>query len=532
MPQATTRDDLRSMPILDKPVISYDDIIAEMYGDELGPRDLVTVLGEREHAPKTGHTSGDGKVHAILGASSSDRWMKCPGSVRMSKGMPNRSSVYAMEGTVAHHLAEMSLAADVAPHWFIGQFLNVKGELSDDYPEESEDENMAFEITEEMADAVAVYTVEIERVTQELKALYPGEEVHTFLEKGFDLSRLYPDMFGTNDYSIFVKGEMLVVLDYKHGRGKVVEARDNPQLLYYALGAILEICRSHDDLPKIVRTIVVQPRAKHRDGYIRSWDYTLDEVTTFSRTLIEKAINTEDPDAPLVPGETQCFFCNGKARPCPAIFERAQELAMQDFTDLTEEEFTEVKGSKTLMTKAGTEFAKGMVEKTLSNREMMIAVLRIAPVLDAWIRDVQAYAQHEAENGVQIDDHKLVRKRSNRKLRDEKETIARLRSMGVPDKDIFKEPKVKTPAQLEKIKAIGKELVAELSYHPEGALTLVTNADARPAIDRNPFGDLEPDELNIIDAEFTVIGQGDPLALAAPLATEFDLDDDSAWDIV
>ena len=33
------------------------------------------------------------------------RWATCPGSVRLSKGIPNRSSKYAQEGTDAHEWA-------------------------------------------------------------------------------------------------------------------------------------------------------------------------------------------------------------------------------------------------------------------------------------------------------------------------------------------------------------------------------------------------------------------------------------------
>lgn len=516
--------------------VSYDDIIEILEADKVikSSNKLVALLGDHyKPVVKVGHTSGDGKVHAILGASSADRWFKCPGSIRMSKGMPNRSSRYAQEGTVAHHLCELSLDSDVAPHWFIGQWLDSKGNLTDDAPEETEDENLAFEIDEDMADAVSMYTnyicEEIEKVGKE----YPSGKLHTFLEKGFDLSRLYPGMFGTNDYSIFVEGEILIVIDYKHGRGKVVEAKNNPQLLYYALGAILEICKDRGTLPKIIRTVIVQPRAAHRDGPIREWDYTLDEVIAFSEELVAAAIRTEDPNAPLVPGESQCFFCNGKARPCPAVFERAQELALQDFTDVGDEELVMVVGAKTELTASGIELSKAMVEKTLSRHDMMLAVLKMAPVIDSWIRDIEAYAQHEHENGRPIMDengnspYKLVRKRSNRKHKNEEATIKDLKAKGFKDKDIYKEPKVKTPAQLEKVKGITKDVLADLIFHPLGTLTLVTQEDARPAIEVNPFGDVTDAEMamsghGVIEGTFKVI-EGEP---------DFDLVDDSEWDIL
>ena len=58
------------------------------------------------------------KPHAILGASSSHRWLACPGSIRLSAGMPNTGSVYAEEGTAAHELAEkcLNLGHDAADH--------------------------------------------------------------------------------------------------------------------------------------------------------------------------------------------------------------------------------------------------------------------------------------------------------------------------------------------------------------------------------------------------------------------------------
>ena len=48
-------------------------------------------------------------IHAKLGASGSDRWMNCPGSIRTAHGLPDTTSIYAQEGTAAHSLAERAL---------------------------------------------------------------------------------------------------------------------------------------------------------------------------------------------------------------------------------------------------------------------------------------------------------------------------------------------------------------------------------------------------------------------------------------
>ena len=49
------------------------------------------------------------KKHSILSPSSSSRWLKCPGSVRLTKDMENPTSSYAEIGTEAHELCEWKL---------------------------------------------------------------------------------------------------------------------------------------------------------------------------------------------------------------------------------------------------------------------------------------------------------------------------------------------------------------------------------------------------------------------------------------
>lgn len=59
-------------------------------------------------------------AHSILGASSAGRWMKCPGSVRLCKGLPNVSSEAAKEGTAAHWFAEQCLKRKCDADYFLG----------------------------------------------------------------------------------------------------------------------------------------------------------------------------------------------------------------------------------------------------------------------------------------------------------------------------------------------------------------------------------------------------------------------------
>ena len=49
------------------------------------------------------------KAHAILSASSSDRWLHCPPSARLCESYEDKGSDYAAEGTDAHALGEFKL---------------------------------------------------------------------------------------------------------------------------------------------------------------------------------------------------------------------------------------------------------------------------------------------------------------------------------------------------------------------------------------------------------------------------------------
>ena len=49
------------------------------------------------------------KGHALLSASSSERWLHCPPSARLCESYDDKGSNYAAEGTDAHELCEYKL---------------------------------------------------------------------------------------------------------------------------------------------------------------------------------------------------------------------------------------------------------------------------------------------------------------------------------------------------------------------------------------------------------------------------------------
>ena len=78
------------------------------------------------------------------------------------------------------------------------------------------------------------------------------------IEQRLDYSEYVEEGFGTGDCVIIGDGTLHIV-DYKHGRGVLVEADDNPQMKLYALGA-LELFDCIYDIDTVSMTIY-QPDA-------------------------------------------------------------------------------------------------------------------------------------------------------------------------------------------------------------------------------------------------------------------------------
>ena len=235
----------------------------------------------------------DRPVHSSIGASSMYRWKNCPGSVRLSQGLPNKSNIYADEGSAAHEI--VSLALERA--------------FSENRP--------TVEVLNDIVKALSVYTTYIEKIKKD-------NPIH--IEHSFDMGDIFPDLYGTADCVLYDKStKILHVIDYKHGQGIPIEVTDNLQLSYYALGALTTLDYNCE---KVTMTII-QPRCYHPDGHIRSWTVPSLYFIDFELDLIAAAKETKKKNALLAAG-AHCMFCLAKAI-CPQKEKVAQADAKKQF---------------------------------------------------------------------------------------------------------------------------------------------------------------------------------------------------------
>jgi hypothetical protein len=380
------------------------------------------------------------------------------------EGLESSSSAFAMEGTAAHELAARALLKDLDPDAWLDAAIEVE-------------KNEYITVTDEMVEAVTVYV----HYVREAAANAAGK---LWIEKRFDLASMNPPapMYGTTDAAIFtprtkptkrnVNGQMqmvmgkpslLEIVDYKHGRGVVVEALDNPQLLYYALGAIM----ATKVRPDRVKVTVVQPRAPHTDGIIRSAEYEYEEIVEFKNQLFEDARATQDPGASLCMGDW-CRFC-----PAQAICPEQQDLFVQTMADpFTHSQLVAVE-----------EFGAELPVPEGLSREVILEVMEKAPMIEAWFKSIREHVRELTEAGEETG-YKLVPKRAMRRWRDTDEVEAFLQNQ--IGEEAFAR-KLRSPAQAEKaLKAIGMKLPEQLWVKISSGSNLVPESDPRPALPPEP----------------------------------------------
>jgi hypothetical protein len=295
-------------------------------------------------------------------------------------------------------------------------------------------------VTPEMANAIQQY-LDYVRPLMGAKARYHIEQ-----QVGAYVGEVpHPQMYSRLDFSS-VQGDLLTIVDYKHGEGIAVDAVDNPQLLYYAYAYLVTMPVEN---VKRVKLAIVQPRAYHFDGPIcEAEELSVEYVLEWGRTVLVPAMERAEVDETLTPGPW-CRFCPAKLV-CPMLsgmFRAAATANPKAIPNLNNE-------------RLGLEWQQ---------RE----------AVRFYLKAVDDEVFRRLNQGDQIEGTKLVPKKAHRVWADGADRLACARF----GEEAMEKPEIKSPSQLEKLGTQeAKDFVKEHAYMPQTGLTVAAADDRRAGV--------------------------------------------------
>ena len=300
------------------------------------------------------------RAHARFSPSQAYRIKECPGSVALcEQAPPEPPSPYAEEGTKAHEHMERLMIRTRASDW-------------DTVPED-------------MRPHLRVFTDYVDEVLKE--GVFEMQ-----VEARLEIPGI-PGAGGTVDCLLVDKRNgRIEVVDLKYGQGVIVEVDENPQLKQYALAAVMNLKPPEDWK---VRITIIQPRAQHHEGPIRSVDMTAGDLYDFSLEVFDMVEEASKPNAPRNPG-SWCNWCQARTI-CPEIQELAAKTCRDDFSDITQ--------------------ITPDIGNDLMFPDRIGDILTAGVIIKRWLSSVEKLAINRLQAGEEIPGWKLVAQKPTRKWR-------------------------------------------------------------------------------------------------------------------
>ena len=398
-------------------------------------------------------------AHSKFSASKAKQWMGCPGSMVLEVGMPDTSSKYADEGTLAHEVAEAALRE---PGMSCG---GVQGRGDD------------------------TMTGYVDHYISNLKQYAEGSEMLVEQRLNYSSFIVVPKdaAWGTSD-AVILKGDEIQVHDLKYGMGDIVSPERNPQMMLYALGALAEYDGLAGDFTN-VRMVIHQPRVVKAP---QEWDCTVTELKEFAVEAkqaahlvkaaehgyrgVEQGTKTQaEWEAEyLKPSIDSCRWCKARAT-CPALRTWATDTVFAH-APATADEFAD-------MTVPGKEHIAP------ADAAWLGASMAKADLIEVWLKAVRAEVERRLLAGADVPGYKLVQGRQgNRAWSDPVAAEALLKSFRLKEAEMY-EFKLISPTVAEKVLTESPKRWAKAS-------ALISRADGKPSVaplsDRRPALEVKP----------------------------------------
>jgi hypothetical protein len=384
-------------------------------------------------------------THSVLSPSKGAMILRCAASLAAGKGIPNTSSEYAAEGTAYHEIAANALTHGTDCIDYVGKVVYA--------------DTFRFTIDEESATHAQKYVDAIRRI--------PGAQ---YYEVRLDTSDVVgvPGQGGTGDAVVLdFEHDTIHVEDLKFGRGEVVHAEKNEQLIQYGAAALRKFALSHDW--KFVKLGIHQPRINHYSEATYSVAEIEGWVEDYKPTFQKAYALWEDPTKLLaehfVPGDKQCRWCPIKGSCGPR---NDRFLAMFPLAP------------------TAAELSPAIVPSNLLTDEALAAARDRVDAIEQWCSDIKAEAHTRGVMlGRTLPGWKVVNGRAgNRKWADEEKAKDLLvNTLGLGEK-AYKPKEIVTPAAADKLvkNPADKLVLAQHVTQAEGSKSLVRDDSPKQAV--------------------------------------------------
>lgn len=406
---------------------------------------------------------GNNDVHALLSPSGAKKWLSCAASLACEKDIPNTSGKAAVLGTAMHTIAEMHLN-----QYIKGTALPLEREVGAYVLYEGKGQIKALIspikgavlITADMIEQVRKYTDYCKAIID--VATYAKLEMRVNLTEVLHPGYEGVETFGTADLVAVQElantdEHMLIIGDLKTGRHRV-EAKENKQLMLYALGVYRRLKRRYNIT--VVRLVIFQPYA----GGASEWDISVEGLELFAKFAQKRALLALDAyfrgkknlkASDFRPSVDGCQWCRFSEQ-CAARTKTVNSVLAEELED---------------------DFALELTP------EQLVAEYEKLPLLRQHIDKVEKAMAAALHSGKKVPGYKLVEGKMGNRAWKDAEKVAELYG------DKLTKEVLMTPT--EAVKVIPEEELKDFITRKPGAPCVATADDKRPEWNRVSEEDLE-----------------------------------------
>ncbi|EIC3023142.1 DUF2800 domain-containing protein [Salmonella enterica subsp. enterica serovar Dublin] len=406
---------------------------------------------------------GNNDVHALLSPSGAKKWLSCSASLACEKDIPNTSGKAAVLGTAMHTLAEIHLnqyikGTELPLERGVGAYVLEEGKGA--VKALIKPMKSAVLITADMIEQVRKYTDYCKAIID--VAAYAKLEMRVNLTEVLHPGYEGVETFGTADLVAVQElantdEHMLIIGDLKTGRHRV-EAKENKQLMLYALGVYRRLKRRYNIT--VVRLVIFQPYA----GGASEWDISVEGLELFAKFARKRALLALDAysrgkknlkPSDFKPSVDGCQWCRFSEQ-CAARTKTVNSVLAEELED---------------------DFALELTP------EQLVAEYEKLPLLRQHIDKVEKAMATALHSGKKVPGYKLVEGKMGNRAWKDADKVAELYG------DKLTKEVLMTPT--EAVKVIPEEELKDFITRKPGAPCVTTADDKRPEWNQVSEEDLE-----------------------------------------